>query len=576
MFRLLHVLQRDGLSKMGFVKLIVQFGPGANLSGHFAHTLYHTEVPLDSNPFAVAETAHTNGCDVVLVQGFSFSAGGDDGLQLSSELNAQMARTLGAHVVPVISGSYYQPLSEVIDIITRPNTDEDDTAIGRDQIKLLDPHDVVRLKGSQHVPLLVSVPFESRLNAPRLVDMISSLGLQVLWEGSEIANTRVFCNSRPGTLIATPGNRSDIVLAMTSAFMLGVPPLSAEISSLIMQPQTQGLAVLATDDDTFATNARLATPDYHFQVVDYVAKHIKTAALMQKIRESDKLRLTSPTFRNPLVRMAPRTLHAVDICHSAIQQAAAAQGLTLPPDVEIIDPGQVRVKYVGPMAVVGTVMLALGEADSLVSGAIHMTTAPQVKLVSSVFFMLMPNRMIVFDDCAISPSPSAEDVADIALRAADSAAMFNVELRVAMISYASGASAKGTEVIKRRPGLLIDGSMQYDTVMDPSVGQQKLPDSVVAGRANVFVYPDLNTGNTAVQRSAKVASIGPVLTGLRRAVDDLSRGSSVDDIVYKIALTTIQAAQASGESGLLAKRGRPSLDRDALDCTISNGTGAAS
>jgi phosphate acetyltransferase len=392
------------------------------------------------------------------------------------------------------------------------------------------------------------------------------------------------------------------------------------------------LTILATKDDTFDTNARLATLDYHLyntndperinQALDYIAEHIDTTALMRQIGEPGELRLTPPAFRNLLVQMAieankrivlpeadePRTLHAVDICHrkniarcvllgnpTTVYRAAAAEGLALPPDVEIIDPDQVRERYVAPMmelrrskgltaeeartqlqdtVVLGTVMLALGEMDGLVSGATHTTastvrpalqlikTAPHARLVSSVFFMLMPNRMAVFGDCAINPNPSAEDLADIALQTADSAAMFGVEPRVAMISYASGTSARGNEVTKvvealrlaraKRPGLLIDGPMQYDAATVPSVGQQKMPHSSVAGRANVFVFPDLNTGNTAykaVQRSAKVVSVGPVLTGLRKPVNDLSRGSSVDDIVYTIALTTIQAAQARGNSG---------------------------
>jgi len=214
-------------------------------------------------------------------------------------------------------------------------------------------------------------------------------------------------------------------------------------------------------------------------------------------------------------------------------------------------------------------MLALGEVDGLVSGAVHTTantirpalqlikTAPEAKLVSSVFFMLMPEQVLVYGDCAVNPDPTSEELADIAIQSADSAAAFGIEPRVAMISYSTGSSGTGSDVEKvreatriareKRPNLIIDGPMQYDAASVESVGQQKAPGSVVAGRATVFIFPDLNTGNTtykAVQRSANVISVGPMLQGLRKPVNDLSRGALVDDIVYTIALTAIQSEQA--------------------------------
>jgi phosphate acetyltransferase len=204
--------------------------------------------------------------------------------------------------------------------------------------------------------------------------------------------------------------------------------------------------------------------------------------------------------------------------------------------------------------------------DGLVSGAVHTTastvrpalqlikTAPGQSIVSSVFFMLMPDQVLVYGDCAINPNPTAEQLADIAIQSAQSAKAFGVEPRVAMISYSTGTSGTGDDVEKVReatrlakercPELTIDGPMQYDAASVASVGRQKAPDSPVAGRANVFVFPDLNTGNTtykAVQRSANVVSVGPMLQGLRKPVNDLSRGALVDDIVYTIALTAIQA-----------------------------------
>jgi len=216
--------------------------------------------------------------------------------------------------------------------------------------------------------------------------------------------------------------------------------------------------------------------------------------------------------------------------------------------------------------VLGTMMLALDHVDGLVSGAIHTTantirpalqlikTAPGAKLVSSVFFMLLPDQVMVYGDCAVNPDPNAQELADIALQSANSAQVFGIEPKVAMISYSTGASGSGEDVEKVRqatqlaqqnqPQLLIDGPLQYDAATTASVAASKAPDSLVAGLASVVIFPDLNTGNTtykAVQRSANVVSIGPMLQGLAKPVNDLSRGALVDDIVYTIALTAIQA-----------------------------------
>jgi phosphate acetyltransferase len=175
--------------------------------------------------------------------------------------------------------------------------------------------------------------------------------------------------------------------------------------------------------------------------------------------------------------------------------------------------------------------------------------------------MLMPHEVLVYGDCAVNPDPTGEELADIAVQSAGLACAFGVEPRVAMISYSTGTSSSGAGVDKvvralalaraKRPGLLIDGPLQYDAASAESVGRQKASDSPVAGPATVFVFPDLNTGNTtykAVQRSAHVVGIGPMLQGLRNPVNDVSRGASVDDIVYTIVLTAIQASQAEAGS----------------------------
>jgi phosphate acetyltransferase len=266
---------------------------------------------------------------------------------------------------------------------------------------------------------------------------------------------------------------------------------------------------------------------------------------------------------------------------------AGRLGLRLPEGVTVLDPQAVAERYVAPLAelrrhkgwtedaarehladpvTVGTMMLQRGEVDGLVSGAVHTTAStvrpalqiigpkPGARLVSSVLFMCLLDEVVVYGDCAINPQPDAEDLADIAIQSAASARLLGIEPRVAMISFSTGTSGSGSDVDKvaeatrivreREPDLLVDGPLQYDAAAIASVGQAKRPGSPVAGRASVFVFPDLDTGNTtykAVQRSARVVSIGPMLQGVAKPVNDLSRGALVEDIIYTIALTAIQA-----------------------------------
>jgi phosphate acetyltransferase len=204
----------------------------------------------------------------------------------------------------------------------------------------------------------------------------------------------------------------------------------------------------------------------------------------------------------------------------------------------------------------------------MVSGANHTTaatirpafeiikTVPGLSVASSVFFMLLADRVLVYGDCAVNPDPDAEQLADIAIQASATAAQFGVEPRIAMLSYSTGTSGSGADVDKvraatglvrqRRPELLVEGPIQYDAAVAPSVAATKMPGSLVAGQATVLVFPDLNTGNNtykAVQRSAGAVAVGPVLQGLRKPVNDLSRGATVRDIVNTVAITAIQAQQ---------------------------------
>lgn len=354
------------------------------------------------------------------------------------------------------------------------------------------------------------------------------------------------------------------------------------------------------------------------KVQEFMASHIDKHWISSLTQASSRQRRLSPAaFRYQLTEMArkasktvvlpegeePRTIKAASICAQrniaqcillgnpqAIERTAKQQGVELGSGVTILDPEVIRERYVAPMVtlrehkgltdivaleqlednvVLGTMMLAQAEVDGLVSGAVHTTantirpplqlvkTAPGSSLVSSVFFMLLPDQVLVYGDCAINPDPSAEQLAEIAIQSADSAIAFGISPKVAMISYSTGTSGTGSDVDKvreatklakeRRPDLIIDGPLQYDAAVMKNVAASKAPNSPVAGQANVFIFPDLNTGNTtykAVQRSADLISIGPMLQGMRKPVNDLSRGALVDDIVYTIALTAIQSKQA--------------------------------
>lgn len=271
----------------------------------------------------------------------------------------------------------------------------------------------------------------------------------------------------------------------------------------------------------------------------------------------------------------------------AILAVAKEKNVDLSVGVEFVDPNECRGKYVDRLVelrkskgltpeqalqmlednvVLATMMLESGEVDGLVSGAVHTTantirpplqiikTAPNASLVSSVFFMLMPDQVYVFGDCAINPNPKPEELAEIAIQSADTAKTFGIEPKVAFLSYSTGTSGKGPDVDavvqavqiakEKRPDLNIDGPLQYDAAVMPDVAAQKAPGSKVAGAATVFIFPSLEVGNIAykaVQRSADLVSIGPMLQGMRKPVNDLSRGALVDDIVYTIAITAIQA-----------------------------------
>ncbi|WP_406705795.1 phosphate acetyltransferase [Sodalis sp.] len=394
------------------------------------------------------------------------------------------------------------------------------------------------------------------------------------------------------------------------AFQTGLPMFTVQTNTWQTSLSLQSFSLEVPADD----HSRVE------KLQNYVAGHIDNAWIESLFASSERpRRLSPPAFRYQLTELArqagkrivlpegdePRTVKAASICAERgiahcvllgnpdeIQRVAAVQGVTLGDGIEIIDPEVAREKYVARLVelrkskgmtevvareqlednvVLGTLMLEQSEVDGLVSGAMHTTantirpplqlikTAPGSSLVSSVFFMLLPEQVLVYGDCAINPDPTSEQLAEIAIQSADSAAAFGIEPRVAMISYSTGNSGAGSDVEKvreatrlaqeKRPDLVIDGPLQYDAAIMADVALSKAPNSPVAGQATVFIFPDLNTGNTtykAVQRSADLISIGPMLQGMRKPVNDLSRGALVDDIVYTVALTAIQSKQAEG------------------------------
>ena len=425
-------------------------------------------------------------------------------------------------------------------------------------------------------------------------------------QGMPLAGLLLTCGTRlspqVATLLRAPG-LADLPILTTDedTFATGsrLAGLSHHVRADYAERMNEVIAHTAARIDTTALRARISQPG-QLRMPPPAFRHRLAAAA----RAADR-RIVLPEGDEP------RTVQAAAICQrrgiarcvllgeaDQIRDVAEANGVVLPDGIEIVDPAAVRARYVGPMTelrrdkglsapqaaqqledsvVLGTMMLAMDEVDGLVSGAIHTTAntirpalqliraVPGSSTVSSVLFMLMPHDVLVYGDCAVNPDPTAEQLADIAVQSADSARAFGIDPCVAMISYSTGTSGSGADVEKvraalalaraRRPDLLIDGPLQYDAASVASVASQKAPGSPVAGHANVFVFPDLNTGNTtykAVQRSAHVVSIGPMLQGLRKPVNDLSRGASVDDIVYTIALTAIQATQTATAASLQA------------------------
>ncbi|AOF54062.1 phosphate acetyltransferase [Rodentibacter caecimuris] len=509
--------------------------------------------------------------------------------------------------------------------------------------------EINKLFTNSPIKLLACVPWSAELIATRALDIIKHLGAAIINEGD--INRRIrgitFCarslpnmleHFRTGSLLVVSADRPDVLVAAALAAMNGVEiggilltggyKIDAQIKKLCQHAfESTKLPIFRIEGNTWQTaltlqSFNLEVPSDDKERIEnikrYTSEQFDNAFIDNLVAASTRLRrLSPPAFRYQLTELAraakkrivlpegdePRTIKAAALCAERgiaecvllanpddVKRVAEAQDVVLGQGITIINPADVREKYVDRLVelrkakgmteasareqledtvVLGTMMLEANEVDGLVSGAVHTTantirppmqiikTAPGSSIVSSIFFMLLPDQVLVYGDCAVNPDPTAEQLAEIAIQSADSAKAFGIDPKVAMISYSTGTSGSGADVEKvkeatriakeKRPDLLIDGPLQYDAAVMEDVARSKAPNSPVAGKATVFVFPDLNTGNTtykAVQRSADLVSIGPMLQGMRKPVNDLSRGALVDDIVYTIALTAIQATQS--------------------------------
>ncbi|MFF7336591.1 phosphate acetyltransferase [Streptomyces sp. NPDC008163] len=408
-----------------------------------------------------------------------------------------------------------------------------------------------------------------------------------------------------GVLLTLDERPGEEILTLAARLAPGTPVVSVAGGSF------------PTAAELFALEGRLnaATPRKAETALGLFERHVDTAALLDRVSVARSGRVTPMMFEHELLEQAradrrrvvlpegteERVLRAADVlmrrdvCDltllgdpDTIRKKAADLGIDLA-ETQLIDPqtSELRQSFaeryaqlrahrgvtvelaydvVSDVNYFGTLMVQEGLADGMVSGAVHSTAAtirpafeiiktkPDASIVSSVFFMCLADKVLVYGDCAVNPDPDAEQLADIAVQSAATAARFGVDPRIAMLSYSTGTSGTGADVDKvreatdrvrgSRPDLRIEGPIQYDAAVEPSVAATKLPESEVAGQATVLIFPDLNTGNNtykAVQRSAGAVAVGPVLQGLRKPVNDLSRGALVQDIVNTVAITAIQA-----------------------------------
>ncbi len=597
--------------------------------------------------------------DFVLCEGTDYM-GKDAAFEF--DLNATIAANLGCPVLVVINGAgkSSQELIDsgqlTLDLLDEKGLDVVSCIINRSEVS---ERDESRIASSLHSrdnstnPLVTYLlPEEPLLGKPTVGDVKKWLNAQVLYGHGRldslvddylIAAMQVgnfLEHVSQGSLIITPGDRADIVLAsLASRFSSSYPDISGmvltggldipvSIHRLIEGWTGVPIPILSVHDHTFKTIQVLAhlfgkiepgdtrkinTALGHFEAC------VDSREIEARIVNLHSTKITPKMFEYNLIERAAsrkmrivlpegaeeRILRATDILQrrnvadiillgKAEEVTSKIRELGLELNVPIIQPNlspkfeeYVQTYYelrknkgvsleqardiMNESTYFGTMMVYKGDADGMVSGSINTTahtirpafefikTKPGASIVSSVFLMCLKDRVLVFGDCAVNPNPSSDELADIAISSAETARTFGIEPKVAMLSYSTGSSGKGADVDivveatriakERAPELLLEGPLQYDAAIDPDVAQTKLPHSQVAGKATVFIFPDLNTGNNtykAVQRAADAVAIGPVLQGLKKPVNDLSRGCTVPDIVNTVAITAIQAQASAG------------------------------
>jgi phosphate acetyltransferase len=590
-------------------------------------------------------------CDVVVCLGTGFH---DIPPGLALDFNIDVANNLGALVVPVTTGYGRTPRevirksSVLLKLLEAKRCEVLALFANRIAPERVDEILGLMAKEKARAPIFV-LPELAVLAKPTVGEIAEDLGA-TRWSGDpegfarEVEDIKIGAMELPnfldhlvdGTLVITPGDRSDIILGSLLADAATTYPRVAGVlltGGLRPAPQVQRILeglrkspvpILSVEADTFMAGTQASqvrgrirpeNPRKMAIALGHTEKYVNAQVLYQRIDLSRAERVTPLMFEHVLIEQAKsnrkhivlpegteeRILRAAEILLlrgvadltllgnvEEIRQKASSLGLPLKGAtlLDPADPGrreeyartyyqlrrhkgiseQMAFDLVADVAYFGTLMVHRAEADGLVSGAVHPTAhtlRPAFEIIglksgfslaSSIFFMCLPDRVFVFGDCAVNPEPTMEQLADIAAGSAETARAFGIEPRVAMLSYSTGESGKGADVDKvreatqrvrsLRPDLPVEGPIQYDAAVDPSVARTKLPGSQVAGRATVFIFPDLNNGNItykAVQRSANAVAIGPVIQGLKRPVNDLSRGATVTDIVNTVAITAIQA-----------------------------------
>jgi phosphate acetyltransferase len=641
--------------------IITQFGLKLNYTDAFAFTydelLRHrsegnNSFIIDSiiSKFKKLEENH----DFVVVEGTSFNG---DAASFEFDSNVDIAKNLGIPIILITKGDNSTPEEIANSILTTYQVVNDkDVKVLSVIANKTNPANVDGLKKilNNRLPadvLNAVIPFNKDLSNPTMKEIFEAVKGKLLFGENLLSNQvdnfivgamqlrNCLTRLKENTLIVTPGDRADIIVAMLQANLSkNYPKVAGMILSGGLEPEDpimkllEGLEtvipMIQVESGTFETVNKVGAVQSRIYAgnkpkielaISTFEKYIDAEAVVKRIVTAQPEGITPRMFQYQLVKRAKlhkkhivlpegkddRILIAasklikqevVDLTilgkKDEITAALLRLNISLDMDhVKIVDPLEsplfqsyvetlyelrktknVNMEMARDMmtdgSYFGTMMVYKGDADGMVSGAINTTqhtirpalqfvkTKPGVSTVSSVFFMCLPDRVTVFGDCAVNPNPTSEQLADIAISSAESSVMFGIEPKIAMLSYSSGSSGQGedvekvrraTEIVRAlRPDLKVEGPIQYDAAVDPVIGKQKMPASLVAGQASVLIFPDLNTGNNtykAVQRETGALAIGPMLQGLNKPVNDLSRGCTVDDIFNTVVITAIQAQQ---------------------------------